>query len=50
MSVWTLATDHVGPCLCLVQAFFKTPRPRLDGPKVGADVEFGTLALEISGS
>ena len=39
----TLATDHVGPYLCLVRAFFKTPRPRPDRPKVGADVEFGTL-------
>jgi len=31
MSVWTLATDHFGPCSCPVQTFSKMPRPRPDG-------------------
>src|SRR5271170_3939014 len=43
ISVRTLATDYVGPCLCLVQAFFKALRPCPDRPKMGTDVEFGTL-------
>jgi len=30
MSVRTLATDHVGPCPCLVHAFFKMPHPHPD--------------------